>query len=396
MQWVFSNQNVTSSLNQPCVDYYTSTTQEYKCLFAEYLSPFIKTPLFITQSRYDSFNTQWLVGDPYINSSEIAQQILHIAEHKIANRPGNGGYIVGCPTMHCSHWHDIQVGPNLITHGFAIEIWWESNWNNQVTFFYDGGMNCSGDSGGSNSLPPTHFMSFYPTPSPFWPTFSPSEFHVTSSPTLSAPDPDEKQRFADIYWLNDSFINDGAMCMDGSIPGYYFRSGYTRNGDVGHLKMVIYFEGGGLCAGDNSTISSALPNCQDVMNSEFGSSNGYDTTLKLVDDIFELNSDNPLLRNWGAAYLPSCDGSFLGDVEAQQSTGAYYRGKRIIDAFIQDLIDNRGLSDATDVLLSGCGFGGVAVMNLADKIRNSIHSVNPNAKVGVLVDSAIYLDVNQG
>ena len=37
--------------NQDCIAHYTPLGTPYKCIFAQYVLPFIKTPLFIAQVR---------------------------------------------------------------------------------------------------------------------------------------------------------------------------------------------------------------------------------------------------------------------------------------------------------------------------------------------------------
>ena len=40
--------------NQDCIAHYTPLGTPYKCIFAQYVLPFIKTPLFIAQVRQAS------------------------------------------------------------------------------------------------------------------------------------------------------------------------------------------------------------------------------------------------------------------------------------------------------------------------------------------------------
>ena len=41
--------------NQGCIAHYTPLGTPWKCIFAQYVLPFIKTPLFIAQNLYDSY-----------------------------------------------------------------------------------------------------------------------------------------------------------------------------------------------------------------------------------------------------------------------------------------------------------------------------------------------------
>lgn len=71
-----------------------------------------------------------------------------------------------------------------------------------------------------------------------------------------------------------------------------------------------------------------------------------------------------------------CDGlSFSGDrTEPLDVPGAtvspiYFRGRRVMKANINDLLQNKGLSSATDVVLSGHSAGGLATYLHADEVR---------------------------
>jgi hypothetical protein len=46
--------------------------------------------------------------------------------------------------------------------------------------------------------------------------------------------------------------------------------------------------------------------------------------------------------------------------------GLQFRGKRIVNAVVVDLLSQRGLFNATHVLVTGDSAGGVGVMNNAD------------------------------
>ena len=45
--------------------------------------------------------------------------------------------------------------------------------------------------------------------------------------------------------MTDAANNDGAVCIDGSVPVFYWR----RGKDDGINKFIIYFDGGGWCGG---------------------------------------------------------------------------------------------------------------------------------------------------
>lgn len=73
----------------------------------------------------------------------------------------------------------------------------------------------------------------------------------------------------------------------------------------------------------------------------------------LVNDTRQLSDDpraNPTLYNWNVVWVKTCDGgSWTGNREQPEmvdGTPLYYRGRRILDAMIDDLIP-RGILNAT-------------------------------------------------
>ncbi len=156
---------------------------------------------------------------------------------------------------------------------------------------------------------------------------------------------------------------------------------------------------GAWCAGDDSRVADDMDHCRSRKNDDYyGTSDNDGASANMDWDVFSTNAnDNPLLHNWSGAFIRYCDGhSFSGDVEAQQPNGAYYRGHRILRGVLRHLRDYHGLSDATDVMITGCSAGGLAAILHADYIRDWILNINPTARIGVMVDSGIFLDVNEG
>ena len=51
--------------------------------------------------------------------------------------------------------------------------------------------------------------------------------------------------------LREAHESDGASCLDGSVPLYYFYPGFNdqESNYDGRSKYLLYFEGGGWCAG---------------------------------------------------------------------------------------------------------------------------------------------------
>jgi hypothetical protein len=54
--------NSSSMTNQDCIAHYTPLGAPWKCIFAQYVLPFIRTPLFIAQNLFDSYQLGHILG----------------------------------------------------------------------------------------------------------------------------------------------------------------------------------------------------------------------------------------------------------------------------------------------------------------------------------------------
>lgn len=100
---------------------------------------------------------------------------------------------------------------------------------------------------------------------------------------------------------------------------------------------------------------------------------------------------NPLFFDANIAYLGYCDGgSYAGTVAEPQVVGnatIYYRGRHILDAFL-DKVLSAGASAASEVVISGCSAGGLAVYIHADYIASRLP---PTARVAAAPGAGFFL-----
>ncbi|KAM0949524.1 putative pectinacetylesterase/NOTUM [Dioscorea sansibarensis] len=171
----------------------------------------------------------------------------------------------------------------------------------------------------------------------------------------------------------------GAVCLDGSAAAYHLHRGFGN----GVHNWLLQFEGGGWC---NDVVS-----CFERSKTRRGS-----TRLMNKYEVFSgiLSNDptmNPEFYNWNRVKLRYCDGgSFGGDSEYNATlTPLYFRGKRIWDAIIQDLLP-KGLIFAQKALLSGCSAGGLATFIHCDEFAELFPH---NTTVKCLSDAGFFLDV---
>lgn len=181
--------------------------------------------------------------------------------------------------------------------------------------------------------------------------------------------------------LTDYVAATGAQCLDGTPGAFYFQPG---NGN-GSNKWYIHHQGGGWC--------ESLDDCLGRSKTGLGSSNGYPDTASLGGGYFSNDpAQNPLMYNWNKVFMRYCDGgSFSGNNDTvQEYNGAklFWRGSRIREAVVDNLMKTKGLNVATDAVISGCSAGGLATYLHTDQWCDAL----PNAKCGGLPDSGFFLD----
>ncbi|EDQ88996.1 uncharacterized protein MONBRDRAFT_25774 [Monosiga brevicollis MX1] len=150
--------------------------------------------------------------------------------------------------------------------------------------------------------------------------------------------------------LLDKYPN--ARCMDGTPGGYYFQPSSNASAST---KWVISLEGGGECATEDS--------CKSKLNTSLGST---DHRPKSIGSLGFLGTDdcneNPVMCQWNRVEVVYCSQDLHSGQRAQpsdESWGIIFAGKLIVDAIIEDLEANHGLTEATEIILSGDSAGGL-------------------------------------
>eukprot|EP01083_Nonionella_stella_P157954 513394_1 len=180
--------------------------------------------------------------------------------------------------------------------------------------------------------------------------------------------PDFKERVGTRVNLSSAMHEHGAVCLDGTVPVFYWRPGV----DDGVHKFHIFFEGGGWCAGNDEPISSTMDTCQHRATTELGSSLSYPPTANYDNTYLSTDATiNPLSHAWNAVYVKYCDGaSFSGnnDTVLKGDIDLHFRGWRILNGVFDELKRNYHWNAATDVLISGCSAGGLTTWLHSDYI----------------------------
>lgn len=153
--------------------------------------------------------------------------------------------------------------------------------------------------------------------------------------------------------LEDAAARKGAVCLDGSASGFYWEPGFG----AGEAKWMLFFQGGGWCLDLEDCPARALTSKgsslnftadkDDILESYDGGAHGFQSNDSSI---------NPDFYNWNKVYVRYCyGGSWAGEVENPvlfNNTTIYFRGARILDALMEDLLQ-RGLSHATDFVVGG-------------------------------------------
>uniref|UniRef100_K3XJK6 Pectin acetylesterase n=1 Tax=Setaria italica TaxID=4555 RepID=K3XJK6_SETIT len=171
----------------------------------------------------------------------------------------------------------------------------------------------------------------------------------------------------------------GAVCLDGSPPGYHLRRGFGS----GAHNWLIYLQGGAWC---NTTQS-----CSERKRSSLGSSK-FMRALKFSGILSNDHLENPDFYDWNIVVVRYCDGaSFAGDAEGEDLDGTklFFRGLRIWEAVIDELM-GKGMDIAQQALLTGCSAGSLAALLHCDNFRGRFPQ---EVAVKCLSDAGFFIDV---
>ncbi|KAG4166162.1 hypothetical protein ERO13_A13G114000v2 [Gossypium hirsutum] len=168
----------------------------------------------------------------------------------------------------------------------------------------------------------------------------------------------------------------GAVCLDGTLPGYHWHRGYGS----GANNWLIHLEGGGWC--------NNVRTCVYRKKTRRGSSTYMEKQIPFTGILSDKADQNPDFFNWNRVKVRYCDGaSFTGDTK-NKAAKLQFRGQRIWLAATEDLM-SRGMRNAKQALLSGCSAGGLASILHCDEFRNMFPRTS---KVKCLSDAGLFLD----
>ncbi|CAH2038471.1 unnamed protein product [Thlaspi arvense] len=168
----------------------------------------------------------------------------------------------------------------------------------------------------------------------------------------------------------------GAVCLDGSVPGYHLHRGCG----TGANNWIIQLQGGAWC--------DSIEDCQNRKRSSYGSSTLMEKELAFIGILSNKTAENPDFYNWNKIKVRYCDGaSFSGDSE-NKAAQLQFRGKRVFLAVMEDLMA-KGMCQAEQVLLNGCSSGGLSSILRCDDFKSLFP---PTTNVKCMSDAGFFLD----
>ncbi len=136
-QWVFSNMNVSTHTNADCVAAKTADNTTWKCFIAPEVLPFIKTPLFVSNSLSDAWQAPNIMGlgcsataAGKCSSAQMAylanfrSDMLQALAPVLAKNSPHGGFLQACFTHVVE---DVGGWTSVLINGMSqAETFW--NW----------------------------------------------------------------------------------------------------------------------------------------------------------------------------------------------------------------------------------------------------------------------------
>jgi hypothetical protein len=188
---------------------------------------------------------------------------------------------------------------------------------------------------------------------------------AASSPNLTVP-----------LTLIEGAASTGAVCLDGTLPGYHFHPGSGS----GANSWLVHLEGGGWC--------HTVRDCVFRKTTRRGSSNYMEKIWTFSGILSNKPEENPDFYNWNRVILRYCDGASFAGEGQDETAGLIFRGQRIWLAGIEVLMD-KGMKNAYQALLSGCSAGGLATILHCDEFGALFPSTT---RVKCLSDAGFFLD----
>ena len=157
-----------------------------------------------------------------------------------------------------------------------------------------------------------------------------------------------------------------ARCLDGSPGILFLHEGGEKD------KILIYFLGGGICAG--FSLNESIEDCYERSKTPLGSSKYYPDEIDGEDlGFLSLNATKNKFATWTKVMVGYCDGSlhqgFRKNPISYKGVDLYFRGAALTRSHFKWLLKEHGMADASKILISGSSAGGIATAIWSNYVR---------------------------
>jgi O-palmitoleoyl-L-serine hydrolase len=159
-----------------------------------------------------------------------------------------------------------------------------------------------------------------------------------------------------------------ARCMDGTLGAYYHRPAEQPES---RDKWILFLEGGGEC--------TTASNCANAVNSTLGSNKYFPATQWLYYFLVDDPVANPDFYGYNHVLLKYCSQDLWSGQVTKPSDGTfgyYFSGHLIFKAVVAALME-KGMSNASEIILSGASAGGIGTWINADWLKEQF-SASPS------------------
>jgi hypothetical protein len=181
-------------------------------------------------------------------------------------------------------------------------------------------------------------------------------------------------------YMNRNLINlsqyPNAKCNDGTPASFFIRPGYGS----GSNRWIIHLEEGGVCG--RVSIGYVLGQyvyantCPDraVSYPQYVGTSGDPIGYRYPKGILSAEkSENPDFYSWNHVEIRYCSSDLWSGSNSQNISSStwHFKGRDIINAVFNELINNHNLNQADNVILSGASAGGWGILSQGDHIKNN-------------------------
>ena len=102
MAWIASSGGMNAALDETCVANHQE--EPALCMFAPHLAPFIQTPIFALQAKYDAWQIPNILGSKDVATvNAFGKNTTLLLEAWMEGKPSNGMFVDAC-YHHCGGW----------------------------------------------------------------------------------------------------------------------------------------------------------------------------------------------------------------------------------------------------------------------------------------------------